>query len=604
MGRRVITLILFILSFGISKSQNAELANAFYLNKEFEKALEEYLELYRLDVQNYYEDVVKCYQQIGDFKGGRKFCKKHLKVSFSPAVVKIDMAFFTYKEGEEKDAAEINDEVINGLGPYTERIIDVGRKFMQLKWYSYAVETYLKGRKELKGDYPFALELAEVYAVTGDHEKMVAEILFVLQFGDGYLEGVKNAILTQLYGDGQRKKAQLFKDELIKIIQKNPDETVYLELLIWLYLEEQNYSGAFVYSKALDKRKNEGGRGLMALAKLARNNAEFRVAQRCYNYILESYPESYYSQLAKIQLVEVLKEKMDRDPNSSTEDIAALEQAYLSTLKELGEKAEAVSTMRGYARLLSFQMNLPDKGEALLNKAMEIPRISAEEMAQCKLVLGDIYILQGDVWNAALLYGQVATDYKDSPLGHEAKLRAAKAYYYTGNFEWAKAQLDVLKTATSKLIANDAIQLSVLISDNLGMDTTTEALTLFAKADLWYFQHNYDSALFQLNQLIFSFPNHLSLLDEAYFLEAQIYSEQLRWKDALESYQKAVQYDDLLVDDALLHMGRIYGQVLGENRKAMDAYERILLEFESSIYAAEARKRYRELQSELESQGN
>ena len=295
---------------------------------------------------------------------------------------------------------------------------------------------------------------------------------------------------------------------------------------------------------------------------------------------------------------------MAQDPQPSSEDIAALESAYLKTLKDLGERPEAVSTMRGYAELLAFQLDQADQAEELLDRAMEIPRISADERARCKMGLGDIYILQGDVWNAALLYGQVATDFKDSPLGHEAKLRAAKAYYYTGNFDWSKAQLDVLKTATSKLIANDAIQLSVLISDNLGMDTSTEALTLFAQADLWYYQHNYDSALFQLHQLIYSFPNHLSLLDEAYFLEAKIYSEKQQWQQAIDRFQKAIDYNDLLVDDALLQMGRIYEEVLGDSSKAMASYERILLEFESSIYSAEARKRYRALKAQIKSPGN
>ena len=71
-------------------------------------------------------------------------------------------------------------------------------------------------------------------------------------------------------------------------------------------------------------------------------------------------------------------------------------------------------------------------------------------------------------------------EFKNDPLGHLAKFKNAQVYYFSGEYDWCQAQLDVLKASTSKLIANDALELSVLITDNYNMDTSETAMKLFA----------------------------------------------------------------------------------------------------------------------------
>ncbi|MFT6747931.1 MAG: hypothetical protein ACJAZ2_002289 [Glaciecola sp.] len=590
------TLVLVCVSHLITAQSNDDLAYEYYDKGEFSKAAKEFFKLYKKDANKVnYQYLLKCYMKESNFSKAEKTVQKHLKKTSFKAPIQIDLSVVYTLWGKEKKAKIINEEIIKNLPPYTEQILQVGKKFFQVKNYLFAEKAYEKGRKLNRGNYPFSFELAEVHEANQSLNKMVAELLHVLTYGDEYMDGVKNALSTHLAEDQNGNKRKRVKSQLIKIVQKKTDQKSYLELLIWLYIEEQNYTSAFIYAKSLDKRFDEDGRRILKLARLATKNQQYDAAQQGFNYIIDNKEGSYYYRIARVEVVTMLKAKIDANPVKSQNDILSLEKAYKKTLNEIGKNSYSIELIRSYAELLSFYQNKNEEAIELIKEGIEIPRINAVEKAQCQLLLGDIYVYTDEVWEAALIYGKVNQQFKNDPVGFKAKLKVAKAYYYTGNFAWAKTQLDVLKAATTKLIANDALQLSVLISDNLGMDTNTVALQMYAKADLHFYQGNNDSALFKLHQLTGSFPDHLSLLDDAYFLKAQILEKKAQWNEAIEAYIKVVEYDDLLVDDALMKLGTIYELVINDNVKASEYYEKIILDFPSSVLVVEARKRYRKL---------
>jgi hypothetical protein len=145
-------------------------------------------------------------------------------------------------------------------------------------------------------------------------------------------------------------------------------------------------------------------------------------------------------------------------------------------------------------------------------------------VAEAKISLGDIYLLKGEPWEATLLYSQVEKSHKETTTGHEAKLRNAKLNYYKGDFELAQAHLDILKLATSREIANDAMDLSLLITDNTGLDTSTVAMEAYASVELLVFQNKLTGALVELDNMLRKFPGH-SLTDEIHFKKANISSD-------------------------------------------------------------------------------
>ena len=255
--------------------------------------------------------------------------------------------------------------------------------------------------------------------------------------------------------------------------------------------------------------------------------------------------------------------------------------------------------LSNYAHFKAFYLYDLIAAEQILTDAMAIPQIDKTDLAECKLEYADVMLLIGNIWESLLYYSQVEKDFKENPIGHEAKLRRAKIAYYQGDFDWAQAQLGTLKASTSKLIANDALDLSLLIIDNLNLDTSAIAMQTFASADLLFYQQKYEAAIVKYDSVLAAFPGH-TLSDEIYMQKAEIYLKLNNTDSAVSMYEKITtdwNYD-ILADDALYQLAKIYDNTLEDKVKAMELYEKILLEHNSSIFVAEARKRFRSLRGD------
>ncbi|MFN3316780.1 MAG: tetratricopeptide repeat protein, partial [Raineya sp.] len=262
-------------------------------------------------------------------------------------------------------------------------------------------------------------------------------------------------------------------------------------------------------------------------------------------------------------------------------------------------KTKAVEAMKDMAMLYGFYLDDKEKAQNLLQDAIEQAKYNSRFVAQCKIALGDIHILKGEYGEASLLYYQAEKEQKDSPIGHEAKLKNAKLNYYKGDFETAQSHLDILKNATSREIANDAIDMSVFIQDNTGMDSTETAMREFASIDLLIFQNKTEEALKRLEKMLTDFKGH-SLTDDIYWAKANIFIKMGKPQKAVEMYElilKDYQFD-ILADDAHFQMAITYEEILGEKNKAMKLYEEHLTKYPGSRYVAEARKRFRLLRGD------
>jgi tetratricopeptide (TPR) repeat protein len=219
--------------------------------------------------------------------------------------------------------------------------------------------------------------------------------------------------------------------------------------------------------------------------------------------------------------------------------------------------------------------------------------------AECKLMLGDILLITNEEWDAILLYSQVEKSFKENPIGHQAKYNRAKVSYYQGQFDWAQAQLDVLKASTTKLISNNAMKLSLFITDNLGLDTSAMAMNMFAKADLLGFQNKLDESMNLLDSMLSIFPGH-TLTDDIIFKKADIHIKRKEYTKAAALYEKvATDFSyDILADDALFSWADLLENKLNDKEKAMEIFEKIVLDYSDSIFTTEARKRFRNLRGD------
>lgn len=593
--------IFFIQAFYVKAqpTSDIQLASHYYQNKEFDKAAIYYEKLYKSAPNDiFYTYLLQCYFEINEFKKAKKLVKNQQNLYPQSDVYRVDEGSVLLAEGDDKKADKYFNDLIIKVAPNQNSITNLAKAFNDKKLYAYALATFQQGRKILK-HYPFNFEIANVYGDMGNFEGMIDEYLELLLINEGYLQTVQNVLSRNFGFDKESKQNQVLKSRLLYQIQQNPNKLVFSDMLIWLYLQEDNFSGALRQAKAIDNRKNEEGDRIIEIAELAGNSKKYDVAIQAYEYLLEKGKQSIYYTRSKVGLMGILDEKITTGAAYTDEDIAKLLTAYRAALNDLGKTAQSAGLMRKMANIYAYYANESDSAVDLLLEAINIPRISAQEKAYAKLLLGDVLIIQGFIWDASLYYSQVDKDFKYDVLGEEAKYRNAKVSYYTGDFQWAKAQLDVLKGSTAKLIANDAMRLSLVISDHTGMDTSETALKLFAQAELLYAQNKFDESFKKLDSINALFPYH-TLNSNIYYLRYKYYFKKLEFENAAQFLEKIISETprDILADDAAFLLAELYQYRLSNEEKAKEFYQKILTDYSNSLYVVEARKRFRVLRGD------
>jgi tetratricopeptide (TPR) repeat protein len=579
-----------------------QLAAQYYQAGEYDKAVIYYEKLYsKSPIAIYYEYYLNCLILTKDYKKAEKTVKKQSSRNPGDLTYRVDMGRVYQAQGDEGKKIKEFDGAIAGITSSTSanNVIDLANAFLAMNETDFAIAALNKGRKELKGMYTFNIELAEVYSVKKDYVSMVNEYLDLLDASTNFQQQVKNSLQAKMDADQEDKIAPVLKAELIKRSQKNPDKTIWSEMLMWYYVQQKNFTAALVQAKAVDKRKRLDGDKVMDLCETARANGDYSAAAEGYDYVISLGESSTNFRKARMEKISTRYEEITIGGIYTNADLLSLEEEMNETLDELGRDVRTVTLQRTLAHLEGFYLFKTKVAIALLEKTIALPDISPKAQAECKLELGDILVLDGQVWEASLRYSQVEKAFKFEPIGQEAKFRNAKVAFYIGDFKWSQVQLDVLKGATSKLISNDAMYLSLLITDNLALDSNPDPLMKFAHADLMYFQNRFDSAVIDLDTIDKNWPGH-ALEDDVLFKRYQIAMKQQKFMDAASYLQKIISTypDDILGDDATFYLAELYENKLKDKEKAMQAYQDVFIKYPGSMFAVDARKKYRQLRGD------
>ncbi|MBK8517502.1 MAG: tetratricopeptide repeat protein [Saprospiraceae bacterium] len=393
--------------------------------------------------------------------------------------------------------------------------------------------------------------------------------------------------------------AELQRQLYLKI-QEKANIPHYGELLQWTFTQKKEYDKALRQAKALDRQFEENGSRVFNLAETAYKDKDYNTAIEAYQYIVSNHGRntSYYLD-AKRGLLNSKKSRVTDSFNYTKADLLTLKQEYNSFLNEMGRNTQTATLMQEFAEFEALYVNELDTAILILEDLRQFGGLSPESVAKAKLALGDYYLMSGDRWEASLLFSQVDKDFKEGQVGEYARYRNAKLSYYAGDFEWAQEQFKILKGATSKLISNDAIDMSVFILDNLGMDTTDVTLKMYAQADLLAFQNKFSEALILLDSIKILFPDH-SLDDDVMYTKAQIFRKLRKTDDMIAMYQAIIEKypEEIRADNALFELAELYETKLNEPEKAKHLYEKIFLEYASSTFASEARQRFRKLRGD------
>lgn len=595
-------LLLFSSALFAQEGTDQQLAQHYFNGGEFEKALPYYQKLYtKENTKINFNRYLECLLQTGKEKEAEKLIKKQISVDRNSLEYQVLLADFYENHEKPKEATKLYQELMDESAKTSYALLDLYKTLKGKGKYVVALQALEKGRKNLKDSYPLNMEFAEIYGIQGQTEKMIDEYLSLIELEPGYASTVE-AILTQKidFSAEINPEFDIIKGRLLEKSQKKPNEFVYTEMLIWLFTQKKQFNTALIQAQALDKREKGSGRRVYDLGAMCVQNKVYDVARKAFQYIVDLGEDKPLFLEAEFALLNARYLEITQSRNFSTEELSATISAYEQMLLKVGKSRNSIRLIRELAHIQAYYANQATQAKIGLEEALKIPGLTSIQEAEIKMQLADILVIMDEIWDASLLYMQVDKDFKFEPIGFEAKFKNARIFYYDGDFDFAQNQLDVLKQSTSKLIANDAMQLSLLITDNYGIDSNFTAMSQFAKADLLLEQHQYNVAFQLYDSIAKAFPYH-GLMDEILIRKAKAMQNQGKWNEAITYLNDLLKYhnQDILADDAVFQLAEIYENHLNDKEKAIENYKRILFEYKGSLYTVEARKRLRILRGDV-----
>jgi len=591
--------LLVMLFFGLTSLAQNERDQAINLfnQAKYEEATEAFFKLYKkLPDEVNYSYLLNCYKAKKNYTEAENLIKSRIKKNNDIRLL-IDLGYYQLQQKKIEDAKQSFNEVYAQIAKNQGLAYSLSEYFTKYALYNEALTAYEVAEQNNPG-MVFHFQKGMLYAELGDLDNMYREYLDLIEQSPTYYQSVRERMARNITTDPLNESNVILKNQLIKKIQLTQN-IKYNELLIWLYTEEEQYDKALRQLKAMDKRNENMEASIYGLGEKTLAKGNYNIAIECFDYLKYKgstggfYEESIYSSLkAKRKLLE-------NTPNVPTSEYGKLAKEHLADLKIIGQDERLVLIKNSLARILFFNLNLQDSAINMLTSTIaQYTNMYKRPVAEAKMQLGDMLLAQNKSIEAIFKYMEVERTYTDAPLGDEAKFMKGMVAYYTADFDWALSQFEVLKSSSTKLISNDALEMALLISDNSVEDTLYQGLTYYAKADFYYFRNMLDSAYYTLDMLLSVFPDH-EIKEEARLLQAKILIQKGDYQQAVDALNTMLLTGgDIWADDALMLLGEVYSTHLNNIPKAMDAYERILFDHTGSIFVPEARRRYRMLRGD------
>ncbi|MEZ5040704.1 MAG: tetratricopeptide repeat protein [Saprospiraceae bacterium] len=597
--RRILPLLLLLSLLTVSLyAQEPQLAQQYFRDGEFEKAAVLYEKLYEKNNKNdfFFDRYVECLMAMEDFQKGEAVISRQLKKTPDNVNLYVSYGKLLEQQFKDEEAKKMYAQAIVNLPKEQYQITRLANSFLSLTKYEEAIATYEKGAQLLRDDRIFSYNLGDLYRRKGDIPKMIQNYLNSLDDRPERLNNMKTIFQRYLLEEDYKE----LQTQLYARLQKEENAIHLNEMLTWVFIQRKDYSNAFRQVKALDRRFGENGGRIYRLAQIAAADKGYDAAIAAYEYIVENkgMASTFYID-AKREALRCRRNKLVEGYNYTQEDLKILESQYESFLTEFGRSRATAGIVLELGELQAFYLNDLDAAIAILNEMIHLPGIDPQLEANGKLSLADFYLMKGEVWESTLLYSQVDKAFKEDILGHEARFRNAKLSYFNGDFQWAQTQFDILKASTSRLIANDALDLSVFIMDNLGLDTTETALIMYSQAELLVFQNRFEEAFTKMDSLLIAFPEH-SLQDDVLYLKATVFKKKREYEKAAALYQMIIEKynEEIRADNALFALAELYETHLNDLEKAKSLYETLFIDYSGSTFAVEARKRFRRLRGD------
>jgi tetratricopeptide (TPR) repeat protein len=588
--KKIIAFVFLFLSLWVN-AQNEQLAQNYYDRGEFEKAVVSYEELLKNNPGNslFFQRTVDCYQQLQQFDKAEKALQARLE-KFKQSNLLIELGYNYQLQKDESKAKKIYEQAIDKISKNVNEAYGIGYTFERKSLLDYALLAY-KTATEIEPRLTFNSQMAVIYGQQGKTDLMIETYLIEAYQNPQNLPLIQSQLSRFMNEDADETFNDNLRKSLLLRAQKTQD-IFWNDFLSWFFIQQKEYGKAFIQQKAIYKREPESFSNIVNLGQMAIEDNDQEAATEILTFVLQNTNDIDLIIQANSYLMEMKIE------NSQDKDYVAISQELDKLITEFGVSPYTLPLLRLQANFSAFQLKNPEQAKTILKNAMEMD-LSRNQTAEVKMELADILLYEEKFNQALIYYSQVENDMSGDVLGQEASLKTAKTSYYKADFEWANHQLKVLKSASTQLIANDALDLFLLISDNTVEDSTQTALKKFARADFLLYQNKKQESLAQFQQIL---KEHKGEEIEAVTLLriGKIYEKLGDFAKALENYEAIINNhkDGIYIDEALYFSAEIYADHLKDNEKAKPLYEQVILNHEDSIYSVEARKKYRQLRGD------
>lgn len=575
----------------IGFSQNEQLAQYYYEKGDFEKAKISYEELLQSVPQNYqyFIRTIDCYQQLKQFEVAEKAIQTRLdKYKQSSLLVELGYNFKIQQQDEK--AQKYFEQALAKIKSNPNEVYGIANSFEKKVLLDYALQAY-KTAVQLQPNFNFNYQMGLLYGQLGNTDMMISTFLdeaFVHQESTILIQNQFSRFMTD---EGDAGFSANLRKALITRTQKNQD-VYWNQFLSWFYTQQKEFGKAFVQEKAIYKRNPESLNAIINLAQLAIDEKDDTTATTILEFVLENTTEIELLVQANTYLMQV---KID---TTSEKEWSNLETELSALISKYGISPFTLSLQLMQAHFLTFNLKKPEAGKTIVRAALEL-QLDEYETAKAKMELADILLYEAKFNQALLYYSQIENDLKNDAVAHEASLKAAKTSYFKTDLEWALKQFKELKSASTQLIANDALEYFLLINDNTVADSTQVALKAFAKADYLEYQNRNQEAI-QAFQAILKLYKGQEIEAVTNLRLGQLYEKIGEFSLALAQYQSIIEQhsDGIYVDEALYFSAELYKNQLQLPDKAKPLYEKIIFNHQDSIYFVEARRKFRELRGD------
>ncbi len=578
-------------------AQSAELANSYFRKGEYEKAILLYKPLFENNPirQDYFKSLLTCFQQVESYEESQALIEEQIQRFPEQIYLFIELGYNHQLQDQDEIAQKYYKQSIDYVRKNPGFVFMIGRSFRQNHLLDEALLSY-QIAKELNPKLNTEISEAQIYGEKGELEKMFSLYLDLVDKNENYFSTVQRYVGNFITEDKNDSNNLLFKKLLLKRAQSAPKDAWNI-LLSWLFMQQQDYNKALTQEKSLFRRKPGSLERVREIGYLSFNKKDFETSKKAFEFMISNSDGVLLDNESKL-LAEIYLLKIENYSLKEKKDKSNIEEKYKELIQIYGLGKETLELHLSFADFLTFDYDEPLKAIEHLERIL--PGAESEfEKGIIQMKIADILVFTDQFNQALILYTQIQYDLKNSQLAQEARFKVARTSYFKGDFQWAQNQLKVLKSSTSQLIANDALELSLKISNNIDKDSLNEGLKIYAKSELLGFQKKYQQAIDTLSYVLIQFKGQ-QIEDDALFSQANFYLDLEVYDKAEANLLKILNYypESLLIDDSIFKLGILYRDHLNSPVKAQEMFERIIFEYPSSIYLVDARKYYRKLRGD------